>query len=117
MCPFKYLYHVLLFLLSNALFAACVTWKADFEPKEVRVKTGTQEKVRLVLSGLDDDAIANIDNRDYIQIKSENEGRATVADHNQIKFALMGSGNRSYDANFDVHGVFLGELRLNHSSA
>lgn len=117
MCPLKYLYHVLLFLLSNALLAACVTWKADFEPKNVTIKTGTQERVRLVLSGLDDDAIANIDNREYIQIKSENEGRATVADHNQIKFAQMASGNRSYNADFDVHGVFLGELRLNHLSA
>lgn len=117
MCPLKYLYHVLLFLLSNAILAACVTWKADFGRSNVTLKTGTQERVRLVLSGLDDDAIANIDNRDYIQIKSENEGRATVADHNQIKFSLMSSGNRSYDTNFDVHGVFLGEFRLNHLTA
>lgn len=113
MCPFRFLYHVLLFLLSNAILASCVTWTARFDPSEVKVKTGSHEKVRLVLSGLDDDAIANIDNRDYIQIKSENQGRATVADQNQIKFFLVNSANRSYDANFDVNGVFLGKFCSN----
>lgn len=116
MCPFRYLYHVLLFLLSNAILASCVTWTAHFDPPTVTVKTGSQEKVRLILSGLDDDAIANIDNRDYIQIKSENEGRATVSDQN-LKFFSVNSANRSYDANFDVNGVFLGNYFSNHLSA
>lgn len=110
MCPFRYLYHVLLFIASNALITSCAEWKASFEPSAVTIKTATKQRVRLILSDLTDEAIANINDRDYLQLRSENDELATVRDQSQIKFFEVERSNRSWDANFDLHGVFLGEL-------
>lgn len=110
MCPLKYLYHVLLFLLSNALLATCADWKALFDPNPITIKTASKQRIHLVLSGISDEIIANINDRNYIQLRSENDGRATVKNQETIKFFEVEKSNRSWDAYFDVNGVFLGEL-------
>lgn len=109
MCPLKYIYHILLFLLSNALLASCVEWKAVFDPNATTIKTATKQRVHLVLSGISDEAIANINDRNYVQLISENDQRATVGNQEEIKFLELERSNRSWDAHFDVSGVFLGE--------
>lgn len=109
MCPLRYLYHVLLFLLSNVLLASCVDWKASFDPKAVTIKTSSKQRVRLILSDLTDEAIANINEPNYVQLRSENSGLATVSDLSDVKFFELEKSNKSWDAHFDVNGVFLGE--------
>lgn len=109
MCPFRYLHHVLLFLLSNALVARSIKWKAQFDPSETTIKTGSNRQIRLVLTGLSDEAIENINNRDYIQLRSEKEQLARVENHNEIKFFEIDPASRSWDTYFNLSGVFLGE--------
>ena len=96
-------------MLSNAILATCVDWKAQFDPAKITIKTEAKQRVHLVLSGLSDEASANINNRDYIQLKSENNGRATINNQNELKFFEVDRASNSWDANFDVTGVFLGE--------
>lgn len=108
MCPFRYLYHVLLFLLSNALLSTCAEWKAFFNPSAVTIKTASRQRVQLVLSGLSSEAIANINDQNYVKIRSENNQLAAVGDE-EIKFFEISPNNGSYDAFFDINGVFLGE--------
>lgn len=108
MCPFRYIYHILIFLLSNVLLATCVDWKATFNPAAITVKTASKQRVHLVLSGLSDEAIANIDDRNYIQLRSEDDDRATVTNEG-IKFFEFSREDRSWDANFDLNGIFLGK--------
>lgn len=108
MCPFRYLYHILIFLLSNILLTSCVDWRATFNPEAVIVKTSSKQRVHVVLSGLSDEAIANIANRDYLQLRTEDEDRATVT-NDGIKFFELSRENRSWDANFDLNGIFLGK--------
>lgn len=108
MCPLRYLYHVLLFLLSNVLLASSVEWKAYFDPKAVIVKTATQQRIRLILSDLSDETIENINEPNYIQLRSENDRLATIKNQD-VKFFELERNNKSWDARFDVSGVFLGE--------
>lgn len=109
MCPLRYLYHVLLFLLSNVLLSTCAEWTAAFNPNTVRVKTASKERVHLVLSGLSSEAIANINDQNYVKIKSENDMLATIKEQ-EIKFFELDRSTSSYDAYFNVDGVFLGEF-------
>lgn len=104
MCPFRYFYHVLLFLLSNALLTTCLDWRAEFDPAKIELKTGTKQRVHLVLSGLSDDAIEHLGDREYVQIKSEHVKQATV--EQDIQFSEIAT--RSWGADFVVNGVFLG---------
>jgi hypothetical protein len=113
MCPLRYLYHILLFLTSNVLLTSCTEWKAFFEPNAVTVKTAAKQRVHLVLSGISDETIANLNDRDYIQLKSENDELAMVRNQDQIKFFEVERSNRSWDAFFDVNGVFLGKFYRN----
>lgn len=112
MCPFRYLYHVLLFLLSNALLSSCVEWKAQFDPDKVTVKTSSKQKIHLILSGLSDETIANIDDRAYLQLRSENEELATVKNQQEVKFFELDQNEKSWGAYFDLNGVFLGKKML-----
>lgn len=91
------------------LLASCAEWKASFDPKSVTLKTGTKQRVRLILSDLSDEAIENINDSSYIQLRSENDRRATVSDPNEIKFFEFERSNKSWNAYFDISGVFLGE--------
>lgn len=111
MCPFRYLYHVILFLVSNALLASCVEWKAIFNPSEVTVKTASKQNVHLVLSGISDEIIANLDNRDYVQLKSENDELATVKNQHEITFRKNDTTS-TWNAFFDVSGIFLGSTKV-----
>jgi hypothetical protein len=117
MCPFRYLYHVIIFILSNALITSCVDWKASFEPSAVTIKTASKQRIHLVLSGLADEVISNINDRDYVQLRSENDELATIKDQSQMKFFEVERSNRSWDAYFDLSGVFLGELQPISSEA
>lgn len=110
MCPLKYLFYLLLFLLSNVLLASCAArWKASFEPSALTVKTSSKERVRLVLSGISDDTIAHIKDREYIQLRSENTGNARVDNQAEVVFFEVERSNKTWDAMFDVTGVFIGE--------
>lgn len=111
MCPFRHLYHVILFLVSNALLASCVEWKAFFEPSAVTVKTSSKQNVHLILSGISDETIANLDNRDYIQMKSENDELATVKNQQEMTFRKNDSTS-TWHAFFDVSGVFIGNTKV-----
>lgn len=111
MCPFRYLYHVLIFLLSNALLASCVEWKALFEPKAVTVKTASKQSVHLVLTGLPDEITPHINDRDFVQLKSEKDSLATVKNQHEIQFTRNDSAS-TWSAFFDVSGVFLGSTKI-----
>lgn len=115
MCPFRYLYHVLLFLATQALVFAGAEWKAYFDPESIRVKTSSNERVRVILSGVTSDLIdpAFINDRNYVQLRSEQNGLATVRQEN-IKFHQLDKANGSWDAYFDVSGVFIGNYRLRY---
>lgn len=67
-------------LLSNVLLATCVDWTATFDPVAISVLTSSTTRVHLTLSDLSDEAIANINDISYIQLKSENE-RFTKTDY------------------------------------
>lgn len=110
MCPLKYLYHVLLFLLTSAFLSSCAEWKAFFEPRDVQIKTLTSKRIRVILSGLPEEAIANINDRTYLQLKSEHDDRATVKNQQEIKFYELDRNSNSWDAHFDISGVFLGMI-------
>lgn len=72
------------------------------------IKTASRQRVQLVLSGLSSEAIANINDQNYVKIRSENNQLAAVGDE-EIKFFEISPNNGSYDAFFDINGVFLGE--------
>lgn len=112
MCPFRYIYHVLLFLASQTLLTSCNEWKAMFDPQSVRVKTASHQRVRVILSGLTSDIIdpANINDRNYVQLRSSDDGLAAVRHQENIRFFELERANNSFDANFDVSGVFLGKF-------
>lgn len=114
MCPFRYLYHVLLFLVSNVLLASCVDWKAAFNPTDVRIKTASKARVNLVLSGLTSDAIASLNDQYSVKLRSEDDEIATIKAQ-ELRFFEIGDRTGSYDANFDVDGVFLGEWKRHNS--
>ncbi|CRL04901.1 CLUMA_CG017952, isoform A [Clunio marinus] len=112
MCPFRYLYHVLLFILSNAFLTSCVEWKSTFDPNAITIKTASSRTVRVILSEVPDDKVALLNDRDYVQLRSENEDLATVKNQQNVRFFEVDKGNRSWDAFFDVTGVFLGQTRV-----
>lgn len=109
MCPLKYLYHVLIFLLSSVLLSTCTEWSAVFDPSAVTVKAASKQRVSLVLSGLSDETIRNINEREYVQLRSEHDHLASVKDQENMRFFEVDRVSRSWNANFDVNGVFLGE--------
>lgn len=111
MCPFRYLYHVLFFILSNIFLSSCVEWQAFYDPKQLTVKTASKQSVHLTLSGISDEIIANINNRDYVQLKSEDDALATVKNQQQITFTKNESTS-TWSAFFDVSGVFLGSTKV-----
>lgn len=112
MCPVRYIYHVLFFLISNALIAsvAAVDWKAYFDPNPVTVKTAAQQRVRLILSELPDDVIKNFNGTEnpYIQLRSQDESLAIVRNTDKLTWFELDRKNKSYDAHFNVDGIFLG---------
>lgn len=112
MCPVRYIYHVLFFLVSNFLIAsAAVEWKAYFDPNPVTVKTAARQRVRLILSGLPDDVISHFNGTEnpYIQLKSEDESLALVKSSDKLTWFELNRQNKSYDAHFNVDGIFLGK--------
>ena len=112
MCPLRYIYLVLLFLLTNLLIVSASEWKAFFDPNPISVKTAQKQRVHLVLAGLPEDFVNDIrvNNTDqqYIQLVSEDESLASV--RHQNKMAIFPLNNTAVDTNFDVHGEFLGML-------
>ena len=118
MCPLRYLYHVLLFLLTNFLIisSANVTeWKAHFDPNPITLKTASRQRVHLVLDGLSEDLMhelkpPNNTNQPYIQLVSRDTNLANVKhQHSMVFFEL---NNKSVDTNFDLYGEFLGKNLL-----
>lgn len=99
--------HVSLALLLNALLATC-QWHAAFNPNDKTILIDDIHSTHLVLSGLSTDAIANINNRDYLQILSYDEQVAVVEYPNDIVFTESHDGSNSWETNIYVRGVFLG---------
>lgn len=116
MCPVRYIYHILFILLSNALLisAASVDWKAYFDPNPITVKTAARQRVRLLLSDLPDDVIKNFNATEnlYIQLQSEDNSLAIVKSTDKLTWFEVNRENRSYDAHFNVDGIFLGNYRI-----
>lgn len=115
MCPIRYLYHVLFFLLTNVLIisSANVTeWKAYFDPNPITIKTASNRRVHLVLSGLPEDFVSqfnypNHTDQEYIQLKSADNSLANV--RNQRSMTFFALNKTSLDTNFDLYGEFLGK--------
>jgi hypothetical protein len=116
MCPMRYLYHVLIFLLTHLLLVSCTDWKAYFDPNPVLVTTAGTNRVRLVLSDLPDDVTSRLraqnSDQDYIQLVSEDDNLATVKNQNKMVFFEVNRTARSWDTKFNVDGVFLGKKKL-----
>lgn len=104
-------FHILLLLSSNVLLSRCSEWKAVFEPDAVTVQAGAIERVHLILSGLSDELIKNINDRDFVEIRSDHEALAIISNQDEIKFIEFDKVNRSYEVYFDVEGVFLGRYQ------
>lgn len=112
MCPIRYIYHVLFFLLTQSLIISATDWKAYFDPNPVIVKTVGRSRVRLILSGLPDDVIRKFNNTDheFIQLRSEDESLAVVRGADKMVWFELNRENKSYDSHFNVDGVFLGNF-------
>lgn len=116
MCPLRYIYHVLFFLLTNFLIisSANVTeWKAQFDPSAITIKTASKQRIHLVLDGLSEDLVTAISppnntNQPYIQLVSSNSDLASVKKQNSMVFFPL--SKHSVDTNFDVYGEFLGKF-------
>jgi solute carrier family 10 (sodium/bile acid cotransporter), member 3/5 len=112
MCPLRYLYIVLGIFLTN-FFVICAGWKANFDPNTTIVKTSSKQKVHLILSDLEDDIISNINDRNYLQLRSSESEIANVFNQEEIKFIELDRGNKSWQTYFDVTGVFIGSSKIN----
>lgn len=114
MCPIRYIYHVLFFLLTQSLIISATDWKAYFDPNPVVVKTAARQRVRLILSELPDDVISNFNNTEnqFIQLRSEDESLAVVRGSDKMVWFELNRENKSYDAHFNVDGIFLGNFKL-----
>ncbi|KAG5684229.1 hypothetical protein PVAND_013467 [Polypedilum vanderplanki] len=119
MCPIRYLYHVLLFLLTNFLIIsnanAATEWKAYFDPNPITIKTASARRVHLVLTGLSEDFVnkfnyPNHTEQEYIQLVSEDNSLANV--RNQKAMTFFAPNKTSLDTNFDLFGEFLGQTRI-----
>lgn len=111
MCPIRYIYHVLFFLLTHSLITSATDWKAYFDPNPVTVKTAGKQRVRLILSELPDDVINSFNRTEnhFIQLKSENDELATVRGSEKMVWFELNRENKSWDSHFNIDGVFLGE--------
>lgn len=108
MCPLRCLLQLLvLFLTQTAIFAA--SWSAQFIPEKIQVLTDRNYQVELTLKSLTDNIIDanNINDRNYLQLKSDDDGLATVRDQKDIKFELK-QADGTWSSHFNVSGVFLG---------
>lgn len=119
MCPFRYLYHVLLFLLTNFLIIsntnAAVEWKAYFDPNPITIKTASRQRVSLVLAGLPEEFVdqfqyPNHTDQQYIQLVSEDASLASI--RHQDKMTVFALNKTALDTKFDLFGEFLGEHKL-----
>ena len=112
MCPLRCLLQFLvLFLTQAVIFAA--SWSAHFNPEKIQVLTDRNYEVELTLKGLTDNIIdANdINDRNFLQIKSDDDDLATIRDQKNIKFELN-QADGTWNSHFNVSGVFLGMGKL-----
>lgn len=118
MCPLRYIYHVLFFLLTNLLIltsANATEWKAYFDPNPITLKTATKQRIHLVLDGLPEDFVKELsppNNTDqpYIQLVSRDSNLASVK--NQKSMVFFPINKTAVDTNFDVFGEFLGQTQI-----
>lgn len=112
MCPLRCLLQFLvLFLTQAVIFAA--SWSAQFNPEKIEVKTDSYSGVELTLKGLTDNIIDanNINDRNFLQLKSDDDDLAIVRDQKNIKFELK-QADGTWTSHFNVSGVFLGMEKL-----
>lgn len=108
MCLLRcFLQLLVLFLIQTAIFAA--SWSTQFNPEKIEVLTDRNYQVELTLNGITDNIIDanNINDRSYLQLKSDDDGLATVRDQKDIKFELN-QADGTWSSHFNVSGVFLG---------
>lgn len=108
MCPLRcWLQFLVLFLTQTIIFAA--SWSAQFNPEKIEVLTDRNYEVELTLKGLTDNIIDanNINDRNFLQLKSDNDDLATVRDQKNIKLELK-QDDGTWNCHFNVSGVFLG---------
>lgn len=109
MRPLQCLLQFLVLLLSpSVIFAA--SWSAEFNPDKITVQTGLNSEVELTLKDLTDNIFDanNINDRYFLQLKSDHDDLAIVRDQENIKFELKQDGG-TWTSRFNVSGVFIGE--------
>lgn len=118
MCPLRYLYHVLFFLLTNLIIissANATEWRAHFDPNPITLKTASRQRVHLVLDGIPEDVMNEIQppnntNQPYIQLVSRDPNLASVKhQHSMVFFPI---NKTAVDTNFDLYGEFLGQTDI-----
>lgn len=111
MCPLRYLISLLLCLFT---FAVNAKFQAMFEPAKIDVlMTEVSGKVDLTITGLTSEIMdpSNVNDRNYVQIKSRNADLAAINNPNEVNF-LQISENGTFAAHFNVSGIFLGSTEL-----
>lgn len=97
-------------VLLAILHCSCGELNAIFTPSAITVKISDHQNVKLVISGLNISENANV--QDVIKILSSDEDIARVCDDEQILF-IQPSDETSWEAHFNVSGIFLGTANLN----
>lgn len=110
----KYFGCVLLFLLYNAVVASCTNWAATFDPVSTIITTGITQRAHLILSELSDETVSNIQDSNYVRVRSQNEQVASIRNQNEIEFSPVNGVERSWETFFVINGVFLGKNVRQH---
>ncbi|CAO1394627.1 unnamed protein product [Diamesa tonsa] len=102
---------LVLFLTQSVIFAA--SWSAEFNPEKVEVLTDLNLEVQLTLKGLTDNIIdaKNINDRNFLRLKSDHDDLATVRNQENIKFELK-QDDGTWTSHFNVSGVFIGKAKI-----
>lgn len=93
-----------LFLRSSA-----TGWSTSFDPSQIDVQTNSEVSMQVFLSDLSERVIENINEPNFVLLRSSNEEIAVVVDQDNIRFERQ-DGSNTYQADFRVGGVFLGEF-------
>lgn len=99
-------------LIILAVFAPfCSALKAQFNPNSLTVKISDHQSVKVLLSDLEQNVKDLINDRNILQILSDDESIAQVVNQRQITFA-KNENDESWEANFNVSGIFLGSAKV-----
>ncbi|CRK88032.1 CLUMA_CG001818, isoform A [Clunio marinus] len=104
-------YYTFLFTLLKTSTSICAEWTATFEPTHVTVQMETFESIQLTLSGLSDDTIKNINDRDIVRLVTDDGNVARVV-YGSINFEEKEDNDGTWQTIFEIEGVFLGSTNI-----